>query len=348
MSQPSERAGQVAAAGPASGEAGLSAQRLAPDTTILAIDDGICRPRTFDDLPDQLARPDGLVWVDLSRSGIDTVEFLRARFGFHDLALEDSVRRRQRPKIDEYAGFSYLVFYAARVVDDELDLRQVDVFLGPNYVVTLHDGDIEEVRETQQRWRREPAIASKSVAELLYILLDALVDRYFPVIDAISDRVDDLEELVLTERAADPVPELVRLRRQIMQFRRILGPERDVLNTLLRRESWVLQDKLLVYYQDVYDHVLRVQDQADMLRDLLGTTLDAHLVTVSNQLNAVMRRLTSWTIILMSVALVAGIYGMNFRDMPELGWTAGYPFALGLMLILGTLLCLFFRRRGWL
>lgn len=338
----------AAAAGSPAGELGREERLLAHDTTILAFDDGICRARTLDDLADQLARPDGLVWVDIGRSGNETVEFLRTRFGFHELALEDSVRRRQRPKIDEYEGYSFVVFYSARMVDAGLDLRQVDVFLGQNYVVTLHDGDFEEVHETQQRWLREPSLASKSTAELLYVLLDALVDRYFPVIDVLSDRVDDLEDLVLGQATADPVPELVRLRRQIMQLRRVLGPERDVLNTLLRRESWVLHENLVAYYQDVYDHILRVQDQVDMLRDLLGSTLDAHLVTVSNELNVVMRRLTSWTIILMSVALVAGIYGMNFQDMPELNWTVGYPFALGLMVTLGTGLFVFFRRRGWL
>ncbi len=183
---------------------------------------------------------------------------------------------------------------------------------------------------------------------LLYALLDALVDGYFTVSDAVTERVAALEERAVRESGPRTVERVFSLKKQLMAVRRILGPERDALNVLMRRDLPLLDRKTVVYLRDVYDHLVRITDTVDLYSDLLTSLLDVHLSAVSNSLNQVVKVLTSWTIILMALALIAGIYGMNFRNMPELSWEYGYGYALGLMAATGVALYLYLRRKGWL
>jgi len=199
------------------------------------------------------------------------------------------------------------------------------------------------------RWRAAPA-SFRSVGVMGHAIMDSIVDHYFPVVDHFSDRVEEMESAAFegAARGSADLERLLNLRREMTLFRKILGPERDLVSTLVRRDLPFLSADLLLYFQDVHDHLLRVVEELDTLRDLLTGAMEAQLSVTSNQLNITMRLMAAWSIILMAMALVSGIYGMNFAIMPELHWRFGYEWALGMMLSLGSVLYLWFKRQRWL
>jgi magnesium transporter len=293
-----------------------------------------------------------LVWIDVSAPGAEEARFLREALGFHPLAVEDSVRGRQRPKLDRYPGYFFLVFYAAAINPDRkrMALHEVHVFIGRRYIVTVHDHEISPLSEVLVRWRANEA-GFRNVGALAHAIVDTIVDGYFPVLDHFADRVDEMEGRIYTSSTAGQIAsleEVLAMRRELTTLRRVLGPGREVLGTLVRRDLPFLSPDLMLYFQDVYDHSIRVVEETEALRDRLGMAIEAQMTVSSNQLNQTMRVMAAWSIILMAMAWVAGIYGMNFRVMPELQWRYGYYWALGVMAAVGTLLILYFRRQRWI
>jgi magnesium transporter len=285
-----------------------------------------------------------IVWLDLQDPTDEDVELLRSEFGFHELALEDAVRRDQRPKIDLYDGYCFVVFYAVRRGRDD----EIGLFVGKNYLVTVHTGPVPEIDATVERWRLNADRLGHSIAVLTYSLLDAIVDGYFPVIDEITEEVEDIETAMFESGSVDRQKEVFALKRELLNIRRVIAPEREVLNTLIRRDEPILGEQTLPYFQDIYDHLIRIMDSVDLVRDQLTSLLDAQLSVISNRLNMVMKRMTALSTILMSANLVAAIYGMNFVFIPELGWSYGYAWALGVMVVVGVILAVIFRRVDWL
>jgi len=310
----------------------------------------IAAPITVEEISDCLADEEQLLWVDVTDPSPHDLARLGEEFGFHPLALEDVARPHQRPKLDHYEGFLFIVFYALELDHGRPISREIDFFVGPNYVVSAHHGRLAVLRETADRWNANVQRGqAQTVGFLVYSLLDTIVDGYFPVIDAIAERIDDLEDAIFARQDQDTQATIFGLKKDLLGVRRIVAPGRDVLNTLVRRDAPVFGDEaVVVYFQDVYDHVLRVTDAIDTYRDILSSALDANLSMVSHRLNEVVKRLTSFSIILMSSTLIAGIYGMNFDYMPELHWLLGYPFAVGLMVLVGGSLALMFKRIDWL
>lgn len=306
--------------------------------------DAIGRRRTAE----EAERP-SIVWLDISNPGEAEAALLREQCGFHPLAVEDCVRGRQRPKIDRYPDYFFLVFYVASVNPERnrMALNELHLFLGERFLVTVHDHKVQEVTEVVARWRAGPQ-HFPSVGWLAHALLDAIVDDYFPVLEHFATRAEQIENAVFDRLEAANMQQILLLRHQLVLFRRVVAPGRDVLSSLLRRDLPFLQPELLPYFQDVHDHTIRVTEGIDALRELLSGAMEAQLTIASNQLNQTMRMLTAWSIILMSMALIAGIYGMNFAFMPELEWRWGYFAALAGMASVGLLLVGFFRRRGWL
>ena len=291
-----------------------------------------------------------LVWFDVACPREPEAEFLRDRLRFHPLAVEDCVRGRQRPKLDRYPGYFFLVLYAATINPqrDRMALHEVHIFLGRRYIVTVHDHRVFEFDEVLARWRADPA-GFDTVGVLGHAILDTIVDHYFPVIDHFSDRVEEMEGRIFEGgREQIGLEQLLNVRREMTLFRKVVGPQRDVVSTLLRRDLPFLSSELSLYFQDVHDHMMRVVEEIDTLRDLLTGAMEAQLSVTSNQLNITMRVMAAWSIILMAMALIAGIYGMNFHIMPELAWRFGYEWALGLMLVLGCALLVFFKKQHWL
>jgi magnesium transporter len=305
----------------------------------------------LDDLDSLIRDPQGTVWIDLVDPSPADFELLAREFAFHPLALEDAQSRHQRPKLDQYESFLFIVFYAARVDSSSYGfaVQEIELFVGPNYLVTVHQGVCDEISETAQRWRQNTQqLGAAGIAVLLYSLLDSIVDHYFPVLDEIAERTDQLESAIFDYGNRDALQQIFQLRKSLLALRRVLSPERDLMSTLTRRDIELLGPDTAVYFQDIYDHVLRVTDAIDTYRDLLSGALDAYLSVVSNNLNQVMRTLTSWSIILMTLAAIAGIYGMNFHNMPELRYHYGYFFALGAMALIAGSLFALFKRIRWL
>jgi magnesium transporter len=303
----------------------------------------------LEDISDVLTNDDTLLWIDLTSPSHEELSLINDEFGFHPLAMEDAAKRHQRPKVDVYNDFLFIVFYELDIVEHRPLTRELSLFVGRNYLVTVHDADMSPtIQETARRWRENVAWQGKRhVGLLVYSLLDAIVDDYFPVVDHISERIEDLEVKIFDKFDHRAQEDIFALKKDLLAVRRVLAPERDVMNLLMRRDSPVFEDEMATYFRDVYDHILRVTESIDTYRDLLSSSLDAFLSLSSNRLNQVVKTLTSSSIILMSMTLVAGIYGMNFGHMPELDWQYGYAWAIGLMAATGAGLWLMFRRIGW-
>jgi magnesium transporter len=295
-----------------------------------------------------LTQRGNLLWLDIEDPGREEIELLREEFGFHELALEDALNRGQRPKVDEYDGYYYIVMYTASVgSDSRIETHELHAFWGSNYLVTLHDEPIVEVRVAIDRWAANHERRRYGVAYQAYTLFDSVVDGYFPVLDGIADRIDELESRVF---AADEtvLREVFALRRNLLDARRRIAPSRDVLNELIRRDVPIFPQALVPYLADVYDHTIRAIDVLDLHRDLLASAVESHLSAVSNQLNRTLRTMAALTVGIMLPTLVAGIYGMNFQLWPSEQSEWSFPFALALMAILGGAVLFTFKRIGWL
>lgn len=293
--------------------------------------------------------PDNILWVDVSDPTSEDFDELAKEFGFHHLSIEDCRKEHQRPKVEEYQGYYFIVLYEAEIKEGErLELRELNIFLGKNYLVTVHSQPIEAIANAERLWREWTDLAERGTGLLAYLLIDAIVDDYFPLLDYISDRMDVLEDQIFEEFQPDTIEEIFRIKKELLFLRRAITPLRDVFNTLLRREQPIFSRETLVYFQDVYDHLIRLADSIDTLRDMMSSTMDAYLSVSSNRTNLVMKTLTSISTILMSITLIAGIYGMNFERMPELKMKYGYPGALMAMLVVGLAVYYYFRKIKWL
>ena len=290
-----------------------------------------------------------LIWLDMVAPGEAEGQFLHG-LGIHQLAVEDCLRGRQRPKVDRFGSHLLLVCYAAHINLDRkrVAFTELHLLVGASFLITVRDHSIPEIRAVLARWRASPD-RFREVGQLAHAMVDTVVDNYFPILEHFSVRVAELEtEIFEADRGQTAMQDILGLRRELVLFRRVVGPERDMLGDVVRRDLPFFNPELVPFFMDVRDHTMRIAEELDVMRDLLAASLEGHLAISSNQLNATVRMMTSWSIILMTMAVIAGIYGMNFNSMPELGWRFGYPFALLLMLAVGGLLILFFRRRGWI
>jgi magnesium transporter len=290
---------------------------------------------------------DQLVWVDVVAPNEADLAMVADEFSLHPLAMEDVRERHQRPKLEHYPSHAFLVAYTA-------ERREVDIFIGPTWLITVREDDtageasfMDGARKRFERTRPEHA----TVGFLLYIVLDELVDGYFTRNDAVEDELEELENRIFAEGPIDErgiQQELFNVRRQLLLYRRLAVPFRDVLAALLRREVAWIDDNAVTHLQDVFDHVLRAIDMVDNHRELMGNAVDAHLAIISNRMNSVMKRMTSWGAILLGSTLITGIYGMNFKHMPELGWLLGFWWALGLMAFITIAGYFWFKAKDWL
>ncbi|HLZ63562.1 MAG TPA: magnesium/cobalt transporter CorA [Ktedonosporobacter sp.] len=310
-----------------------------------------CSIQSIEDLNAVKKDPNSLFWLDLQSPTDEDLQKIAVAFDLHPLAIEDATSEHQRPKVDQYENFFFVVFYAVQLNpgQQEPTISEVDMFLGTNYLITVHQGTLPELDELEQRWTRKAPQLEWNIGILLYSLLDTIVDHYFPVVDALVDQAEALEDrMFISSRHQDTVTlDILELKKRFLALRRIAAPERDVLNILTNRDNPIFDKHVLIYFRDIYDHLTRLAETIDLYRDQMSTTMDAHLSLVSNDLNQVMRTLTVASIILMADSLIAGIYGMNFENMPELHLPYAYFACLALMALLSLLLGFFFKRLGW-
>lgn len=312
--------------------------------------DGSGKPRNIqpDKVQDMLKDEDALVWLNVGRTEAALKE-VGETLGFHGLAIEDALDEHERPKATVYPNYVFILFYGLKNQDDKVEPYPISIFVGKNYVVTVTDRPEANLHEVATRWHDfNELIKDRSPGTLAYTLLDALVDAYFVVIDEIGDRIEALETGLVELTLHQPQRQIHDMRMELLAIRRVIGPEREAINTLLRKDVPVFDEKVSAYMYDVYDHILRVTDWIDTYRDVLSNLSDLQISVASHKLNQTMRTMTAWSIIFMATTLIAGIYGMNFHRMPELSWYYGYPASLLLMLFLGGGIFLYFRRRDWL
>ncbi len=306
-----------------------------------------------EELAERIRDPDQLLWLDIDSPTAQDVELLRSEVGVHPLAIEDLERRGQRPKLDIYPQHSVIVTYDARrqaggTAAGALEVGEIHLYIGPSHLVSVHWGESQALAATQARFRSNAASIGSGVGTLLYTTLDAVVDGYFPVVDQYSDAIDELADRIVSQPSSQTLREVLNLKRRLLELRKVLAPQRDVANALLRRDTAdFIEERAVPYFQDLFDHLLRLLDSIDLYRDLLAATLDTQVSVTSNSLNVVVRRLTAFTVLLMVPTLIAGIYGMNFENMAG-PWPAG-----SLVVLLGTTaiivgLAIFFRARRWL
>lgn len=284
-----------------------------------------------------------------------TIHAVGEIFNVHRLALEDIVTVHQRAKIEQYGDQLFIVARAV-YLDEHLDTEQISLFVGKNFVLTFQEGRpgdcLEAIRERIRK--KGGRIRDAGHDYLAYALLDAIVDSYFPILEAYGERLETLEDEILLRPQVDTIARIHGIKRDLLTLRRAMWPQRETLNSLLRGESAVVTAETRLYLRDCYDHSVQILDLLETYRELGSDLIDMYLSTVSNRTNEIMRVLTVISVVFMPLTFIAGVYGMNFDtskspwNMPELGWPFGYPFALLLMLTVALGQMIFFRRRGWL
>jgi magnesium transporter len=291
------------------------------------------------------------VWVDAADPDPEAIGEIQRQLDLHDLAVEDVRHRNQRPKLELYPGHAFAVFRPLSLGPDGLVESELFVFLATRFLVTLRFTPAFDLEKAKSRWPIVCSLAPGTGAAL-YAVADEIVDDYLQVVEELEDRADDLEDLVFrddAEPAASPALqlEILRLRRDAVRLRRHAVPMRQAIDRLAD-DSDLATPPLVPYLRDITDHLLRAIELTDGVREILTTIVDIRMARSAHQLNEVMKKLTAWAAIILVPTLVAGVYGMNFRHMPELHWILGYPLALAVMAVSSLWLYLGFRKRGWL
>jgi magnesium transporter len=299
----------------------------------------------------------GLLWVDFQGTPPEEDEpILRKTFNFHPLAIDDALQETHIPKIDDWGQYLYVVLHAV-VFDDKdgevhLDTLELDVFLGKNYIVTHHDQPIEAIDRVWSLVQRDDRHLKNGVDHLFYRVVDELVASYMPALESLDDEIDRAEMEVFDRPTSETLERIFSLKRAVLHLRRIIGPQREVLNKLARDDYQVVDTRERIYFRDVYDHLVRMQDICESIRDLISSTLDTYLSVINNRMNDIMKTLTIITTLFMPLSFVASFFGMNFfvPEPPLSEWVTRPVFYLTLILIIVVpwIMYRWMHRRGWM
>ena len=297
----------------------------------------------------------GLLWVDFTSESPETALPILESFGFHSLAIEDALQQTHAPKIDDWGDYLYIVLNYMHLVkatepwDTEID--ELDIFLGRNYVITHHDNPVNSIDDTWKASQRDPRYSQDGADHLLYKIIDSIVTNYMPIIEKIDEEIDWIEDQVFDRPSSETLARLFTLKRVLLAMRRILLPQREVLNKMSRDDYQVIDRKDRIFFRDIYDHLVRLHDVNESLRDLVGGALDTYLSVINNRMNEVMKTLTIITTLFMPLTFVTGFFGMNFfaANPPVENWTLPTIFygTLGMMLLTPIIMYFWMRRRTW-
>jgi magnesium transporter len=312
-----------------------------------------------EDLAKALGDPGGTLWLDVedpeTAPTADSERILRDVFRFHPLAIEDALKETHIPKVDDWGDYLYLVFHASAIdpATDDLVLRELDVFLGPNYLVTYHAGPMPFLDEGREAIERDPRDRMKHGADhLLFRFLERSVDDSLKAIETLDDRIDDIQDQIVARPSPHDLQTIFRIKRSAIHLQKTFSPQREVLNKLARDPFKPIRPEHQVYFRDVYDHIVRIHDISESLRDLIAGTLDTYLSVISNRTNEIMKTLTLVTVMFMPMSFIVGFWGMNFFG-EALAFQAPLPRALlffGSIAIMGispVAMLTYARRHGW-
>ena len=307
---------------------------------------------TAEQLPELLQDQSAVIWVDMESPTAADEQVLLDVFHFHPLTVEDCRENRHYPKIEEFPGYIYFIVHGVRAdtSPDRFNTIELDGFLGSNYVITYHHDTFRSINNVKQLLRTSPIACQRGSAFLLHQILDQVVDYYSPVLDEFDTRVSELEDEIFTLKKPNNeiLSEIMDLKRSVLRLRRISNKQMDILLRMSRGEFHLIPEEMRPFYRDVYDHIVRVTDLAESYRDLIGGSLEAYLSVVSNRMNEIMKVLTIFSAIMLPLTFIAGVYGMNFENMPELHSRYGYFGTLIVMGVVAVGMLIFFWRRGWL
>lgn len=301
------------------------------------------------EITDHVNQPDCFVWVALCDPEPEEFESLQRIFSLHELAVEDALHGQQRPKIEEYGEALFIFMRMLSVENDAIGQGEVAVFAGPNYILSVRSHAPQGFHSVRERCEREPHLLKQGPSFVLYALMDAVVDRYFPVVEALESELETIEEQIFVKGSARAnIEQLYQLKRKAMTVKHAVTPLAEATVHLFGGRVPALCAETQEYYRDVYDHLHRIETAVDTIRDTITTAIQVNLSMVAIDESEVHKRLASWAAIFAVATVLAGIWGMNFEHMPELGWAPGYPLALGLMVLACGGLYLRFRKAGWL
>jgi magnesium transporter len=302
-----------------------------------------------------LADQAGLLWVDFFDEPDESCErILRDLFHFHPLAIDDALRESHVPKVDDWGTYLYLVLHAVDfqpAADPQLASRELDIFAGANFIVTHRDLAIAPLEHVWDACPTDQRMMGRGAARLLYHIVDEIVAGHMPVVDTIDEEMERIEELILSDGARTTLPDVLRIKRSLLHLRRIVAPQRETLNRLARDEFAVIAPADRVYFRDVYDHLVRLYDIAEGLRDLAAGSLDTYLSVINNRMNEVMKTFTLITTLFMPITFLTGFFGMNFftASNPPAPWTGRIAFWIlcALIVLVPCLMFLWLKRRRW-
>jgi len=303
----------------------------------------------FDHLEEFKCKTGGFIWIGLHEPTQEALQRLQQRFGLHDLAIEDAHRAHQRPKVEVYGDSLFVVLRTAQLVDKRTQFGETHVFLGKDYVISIRHGPSSPYREVRARCESTPRLLKLGTDFVLYAIMDFVVDNYFPVVDALEEEVESLEEHVFNDDFdQETVEHIYRLKRDLLSLRRAVAPVVEMSNRLTRFDMPLIDKHAYPYFRDIHDHAVLVNDSVDYLRELLNSALEVDLLLASVGQSEVTKKLASWAAILAVPTAVAGIYGMNFAVMPELHWSFGYPVVMAVILGACGFLYWRFKKTHWL
>jgi magnesium transporter len=291
--------------------------------------------------------PSVALWVDVPHDDPALLAELAPALGLHALIVEDIIEQNQRAKVELTEGVLHLVMFALRQ-DARLESDEIDIVLGERFLLTAHASGWDPYASYHFRIGVEPFLRG-GPDYVLWAIVDGLVDSYFPLFDTISDEIDDLQDEVIRYGSRNPVERLLRMKRDLLEVRHALNPQREIFNQLTNRELPFVRPERIIYFRDVYDHLIRLTDELDSYRDMVGTTLDAYLTTVNNDLSEVMKRLTAVTVVVAGIGAIGGLFGMSEAPAALAGQEGlGFWLVIGVTLALAAIATLYFRRIGWL
>jgi magnesium transporter len=303
----------------------------------------------LDAISEVLKEPDKFVWIGLHEPTAEMLAKIKEEFGLHELAIEDALRAHQRPKIETYGDSLFIVLRTAQMATSVIESGETHLFVGTNYIITIRHGSSISYADVRARCESTPHLLQKGPGFALYAVMDSIVDQYFPVLEALAQELERLEERIFDENTSrETTSQIYHLKHQLLTVKRSVSPLVDICNRLMRFDLKIIQEETRVYFRDVYDHSIRINELVDNGRDQLSAALEANLSLISISQNEVSKRFAGWAAIIGVPTMVAGIYGMNFRFMPELEWRWGYPMILVVTLGLCGGLYYRFKRSGWL
>ncbi len=303
-------------------------------------------------LPELLANAGNLVWVDIEAPTKEDEKILSDVFHFHSLTIEDARETRNQPKVEAFADYLFFIVHGIKVETNSKNFvtKELDGYIGKNFVVTFHHENFLSIDTVKRQIRNSPYVCGRGADYLLHQILDELVDLYIPVVDEFDDAINEIEERIFRTKTPNDeiLEEILNLKRSVARLRRVTSKQLAVLYRIAHGEFQLIEESHLPFFRDVHDHLQRVSDLAESYRDLVSGLLDIQFNVVSNRTNEIVKVLTIFSAIILPLSLIAGIYGMNFENMPELKTRNGYFFTLGFMFFIAVGLLFYFWRKGWI